>query len=258
MTTLGTWLFALGLVVAWANSAVHVALSDRPLYMMSRRMFEGRVRASRLVAVGVPTIFFLVLVACFVAGVWPEVVALALLLSLFGIRRWEIAQWEGDVVVRLGKYAPAAACLLGWLVTQPVVRALGFSIEEGRRLGWDAACGVLGGAYALAAVSKLRESGIVWAEARYQALLVAERGFSGPAWVRSLRLAVARSPSASRFVGLTGLWVEVLALAFVVPDARVVVLAAVIAVHVGFVVLLGYFEPEWILVMTASAVLARP
>ena len=255
--SVGAILFAVGLVLSWVNSAMHVAMSERPLYAMSRRVFQGPVRRARGALVLLLSAVFVAQVVAFTVGWNPEWVAITLLLSLFGVRQWEKAQWPGDIVVYLGKYVAAAACLAAWLVAQPVLRLWGYPAEEARHLGWDAACGVMAGAFTLAGLTKLREAGVRWLEAKHHALLIAERAFSGPMWLRRLRLAVARSPHATQIIGVYGMAVELGAIAFVVPELRVAVLVALWALLIGFVVLLGYFEVEWATVALAVMLLAR-
>lgn len=256
MNEVGRWLFAAALALSWANSALHVLWSDRPFYLMSARVFEGRVRAARAAVLGAGTLVYLPLVVAFTAGPHPEAAALALLVAMALIRRWEVAEWPDDIVIRLGKYVPAGAAMAAWLAAQPILRALGHAPDAARHLGWNAACGVVAGMYLLAGIAKLREAGLVWAEPGYQALLVAERAFYGPRVLRDFRLAVARSPRASRVVGVVGLALEVAAVGFVVPDLRFALAAAIVTLHAGFVVLLGYVEPEWTAVVVAVALLA--
>lgn len=252
----GYALFSIALVLSWANSAAHVLLSDRPLYMHSRRVFEGGVRGRRAAALAAPTLGFLALVWLFFARIQPELVAMLLLGAMAVIRRLEVMQWEGDVVVRLGKYVPAAACLLAWLMADAALFALGYDADVARPTAWNAACGVMAGAYVLAGIAKLRESGPEWVHPRYQSLLIAERGYSGPTWVRRFRVAIARSRTASWIVGISGLAIEFAAIILVVPELRWITVGAVLAVHLGFTVLLGYFEPEWIVVIVAVVALA--
>jgi hypothetical protein len=256
ITQLGYVLFSIGLLLSWANSAAHVLFSDRPLYMHSRRVFEGGVRGPRALALSLPTLGYIALVVLFYRRIQPEIVAVALLASMAAIRRFEVMQWEGDVVVRLGKYVPAAASLLAWLIADGVLQACGYDVEEARALAWNASCGVMAGAYVLAGIAKLRESGVQWVHPRYQSLLIAERGYSGPRWVRSFRVAIARSRTASWVVGVSGLGIEFAAIALVVPVLRWPATAAVLLVNAGFALLLGYVEVEWVAVIVAVVALA--
>jgi hypothetical protein len=252
----GLGLFVVALILSWGNSAVHVALSDRPLYIRTLRVFRGSAPGRKVAAMVAATLGFLGLIAAFVADFHLEWTALAIVASLAAIRRLEIRQWPSDIVVRLGKYVPSAACLLAWLVSQPILRALGFDQQTARHLGWNSSCGVLAGAYVLAAIAKVRESGWSWMHPRYQALLVAERAYAGLPVFRGIRTIVASSRPAAAVIGFAGFATELAAIAFVVPSARPAVVALVILLHAGFLVLLGYFEPEWVLAMIAVTLLA--
>lgn len=254
--TIGIVLFGISLMLSWINSSFHVALPDRPLYSPSPRIFQGAAPKGRVLPVALAALPFTALTVLFVLDIARVWVGIALFVAMLAIRRAEIVQWKGDIVVRLGKYVPTAACLLAWLVAQPALLFAGYAEEEARVLGWDAACGVMAGAYVLAGIAKLRESGVQWAESKYQALLVAERAFAGPAIVRSTRLAVARSRFASRIVGIAGLATEFLAIGLVVPVLRPIVVALVLVLHAGFVVLLGYAEYEWVVVIVSIVLMA--
>lgn len=254
---LGLWLFAVGLCLSWANSAIHIALSDRPMYIRSIRIFQNLTQINRILTLLVLSAGYLALVAAFLVGWHRHLVAVVILVVLATIRRFEIAQWPGDIVVRLGKYVPAAACLLAWLVSSNVLVQLGQDRVRAEALGWDAACGVMAGAHVLAGIAKVRESGWVWLLPKYQSLLVAERAYVGPRVLRGLRWSIASSKSASLVVGITGFTVELLAGLFVVPDLRPFLLAVILLLYTGFVVLLGYLELEWMLVLTAITLLAR-
>lgn len=254
---LGFWLFAVALCLSWANSAIHVALSDRPMYIRSIRIFQNLTQIKRIVCLLVLSLGYLALVGLFLVGWHRPWIALVILGVLLSIRRFEIAQWPGDIVVRLGKYVPAAACLLAWLVSSSVLAWLGHERVRAEALGWDAACGVMAGAHVLAGIAKVRESGWVWLLPKYQSLLVAERAYVGPRILRGLRWSIASSKTASLVVGATGFSVELLAGLFVVPELRPFLLGVILLLYTGFLVLLGYFEIEWMLVLTAITLLAR-
>jgi len=258
MSSAGHALFAIGLAISWLNSSLHIALAERPVYAGSPRMFRGPVSRGRLVSVLAAGSAFFALLLLFVLRIQPELVAAGILLALISIRRVEIAQWHDDIVVRLGKYAPAGACLAGWLAADVALQLWGKPAAEARLLGWNASCGVMAGAYVLAGLVKLRKSGLGWVRADRQALLVAERAFAGPRWLRSLRLAVVRSKTASLGAGIFGLGVELGAIGLVYPPARLPVAAAVLALHGGFMLLLGYFEIEWLAVLMAIVLLGAP
>lgn len=252
----GRWFFAVGIMLSWINSATHVALPDRPLYMRSRRIFKGRATLAKTLLLGAGTLSMLTLVGFFLTRRFPEATAFGIIALMIVIRRFEIRQWPGDIVVRLGKYVPAGAALTAWLVTQPISRAFGVSAERAHGLGWHASCGVLAGAYVLAAIAKLRESGWVWMHPRYQALLIAERAYYGPPALRGLRSWIASGKRSSTVVGVVGLFGEIVAIAFVVPALRVPILAFVLLLNFGFWVLLGYLELEWMVVFVGITLLS--
>lgn len=156
----------------------------------------------------------------------PAVVALAAILVL---RRADVATCGRDIVVRLGEYAPASACLLARLAGVPVARALGPPTVEAHQRGCDTAAGAYGGAYGGAyvrvGIAWLRGSGTGWGTPDAMALLLAERA-SGV--LGGLPLALARSRPACRIVGLVGLWLELGAVAFVAPPARLWMAALVV------------------------------
>jgi hypothetical protein len=254
--TVGRWLFAFGIMLSWINSATHVALPDRPLYMRSRRIFKGRATLAKTLLLGAGTLVMLALVGAFVMRRFQEGAAFGIIALMIVIRRFEIRQWPGDIVVRLGKYVPAGAALTAWLVAQPILRGFGIAPERAHVLGWHASCGVLAGAYVLAAIAKLRESGWVWMHPRYQALLIAERAYYGPPALRGLRAWIASGRRSSSVVGVVGLFGEIVAILFVVPALRLPILAFVLLLNFGFWVLLGYLELEWMVVFVAVTLLS--
>ena len=249
---IGEALFGAALMASWTNSAVHVAAGDRPIYAESTRGVRPSVGWGRLGILAALTLGFFCLVYAFVtAGALRWAPGVGALVALGVVRRFEIAAWPGDIVVRLGKYAPSAACLLGWLVAYGVARGRGASLSHAEKWGFEAAAGVLASVYVLAGIAKLRESGWGWVRARQHALLIAERAYTGPGWVRGVRLWVARSRGLCALVGLAGLFIELGAVAYLWPDARPMVAVLVIGLHGGFKLLLGYSEPELIFLWVA-------
>lgn len=227
-------LWAAALFLGWANSALHVAFSEQPLYARRDGLDRPRARAAWLL---LPSLGFAAALLAFHRGSWWA--GLGVFLALAGIRQLETRTWTGDTVVRLGKYAPSAACLLGWLIGR----------FAGEAAAWQAACGVMAGIYTLAGLSKLAETGWEWVRPQNHALLIAERSFGAPRPLRALRLAAARSPAVCRFVGLAGLIAELACAFYVFPEARMAVTVLVLGLHAGIVLLLGYVEPEWWLLM---------
>lgn len=255
--TFGLALFTLALVFSWVNSALHVLLPHRPLYAFSASAAPSDpIPARRLVAVGLATLGFAAASGAWALSDWPRLGAAAVLLVLLSIRQVEKRQWPGNMVVRLGKYVPAAACLLGWLVAATLTRALSWEEAASQRAGWEAAAGVMAALYPLAALSKLRLTGWRWMRPQHHALMIAERAYTGPHWVRAIRQRGSRSMALCGFVGMFGLLSEFACALYVFPDARLFVTAIVLALHAGILLFLGYIEPEWILVMVGLTVMA--
>ena len=92
------------------------------------------------------------------------------------IRHKETQLWSGNLVVRLGKYAPSAACLLVYLVGYALAPLFGVSSSG---LGVDLACGALGAAWCITGWKKLQLSGVRWMSTQSIGLLIAE-GDIGP------------------------------------------------------------------------------
>lgn len=250
---IGPALFALALVASWGNSATHVVLSDRPLYAFTTNVMTMPIRTQRLAWAGVASVGFLAALWLWAASGWPRLGAAAVIAALLAIRQVETRQWPGQMVVRLGKYVPAASCLTGWLIVVTLTRTLGWDEPRSVAAGWEAAAGVMAALYPLAALSKLKLTGWRWMRAEHHALMIAERAYTGPMWVRRARSAGSRSWAVCAFVGTFGLLSEFACAAYIFPDARIAVTATVLALHAGIGLFLGYFEPEWLLVMIAIA-----
>ena len=132
----------------------------------------------------------------------------------------------------------------------------GQDAEVRERLGWNAAVGVIAAAYTMAGVTKVREAGFRWARPSNIALLLYERSYAGPRWQRSLRRHLAARPILCGLGATAGLWIELLAWLAVVPDLRWAVVGAATGLQASITLTLGYFEPEWIAVFIAVALLA--
>jgi hypothetical protein len=242
----GAPVLAAAVLAAWANAALHLAWADRPVYDM-RGLAKRPSLARWPLLLGT-----LALVSLGLAG-WIDGHAtgvVAMLVGLALIRRAERAIWPGDTVVRLGKYAPAAAALGGWLVAWTGARVLG---GEPSARAWDGAAGVVAAMYGLAAASKLQLSGVRWGAPEHMALLLAERAWTGPKALRRLRRALVASGFACRAVGVAGLGVELAMVGFVVPDARLALAAMIVLFNLAILLSLGYVEVEWTLVVVGVA-----
>jgi hypothetical protein len=184
----------------------------------------------------------------FAAGGRPELWAALTLLCVWRLREWEVATWPGDIVVRLGKYAPASAALLGFAVFHALADLAGFGAAEREAFGWDAAAGVFGGAYLLAAIAKVRLTGWDWGRAEHMSLMLAERGFGR---FGGIRLRIAQSRRACALIGAVGMGMELAGPLLAVRGLRAPLAVAILAFKFLTWVLFGYSEPEWALTIAA-------
>lgn len=242
-------LFAAALAVAWLNSGLHGLLSDRPVFGMSPRAMRGPIRPGAALGLVAATLLFLGALALW-GWSGHRLLGGGSALVLLGIlRRWEVAQWPAIDAVALGKYAPAAACLAGWVVGAAVAEWSGTGSPA--RVGWEAAAGVVTAQYLLAVASKLRRTGLAWMDAGNHQLLVLERSFSGPAPLRALRRRAAALPRFGAVMGTYGLLSEAAFALYLFPPARLPLCALNAVLHLGFALFLGYFAVEWWLVLAA-------
>lgn len=240
-------LLGLGLGVSWLKSALlTLRAHDMPYTRGVGR--EPLPRGRLLPALALAGVVQVVLIEAFVLR-WHELAAgTALLVGQALVRHVEQRQWTGDVVVRLGKYAPSSAVTLGYLVV------LGLTGSEAA--GWEAGAGVMGATLALAALAKWRAARWNWFKSAGMGLLVAERAYSGPAPLRALRRSVSRSRLVSAFCTQAGMVIEGAGVLYVFPQVRPLLAAIVVLLLVNFYVLLGYIEEEWMLALIAITALS--
>ena len=251
----GQILFSICLVHSWANSATHVLYPHEQVYSSSLSLLLRRPWLPGLAVAVLGTPLFLWATWAFFTQPHPLWWAGGLLALMAGIRQLERRVWHDEIVVRLGKYVPAAAALLGHSLVRGALLWQGLPPEVAESAGWEAACGVLGGAYFLAGLAKLRESGLEWVRFSHHAILIAERAYTGPEWLQRLRRFVASSPRICYAAGLYGFYGEFLGLLFIFPLARWPVAIGSVLLQLGITVLLGYVEVEWLLIMVALALL---
>lgn len=253
--SLGRWLFALCLVASFYNHLRNVLTADRIAYDRRAAFGWRDVRdPNRLpwVLAGVP---FVALAAAFAAR-WHEVVSgIALLALLIAVRRRAIATWGEDYVVGLGKYVPSAAALVAYLAASNLAGATSLRAHR-EAIGWEAACGVLAAAYVLAAFAKHEQSGWRWAKSDNVALLVAERAHGGARSLFALRMWAAESPRLCGALAKASMFVEAAGVAYLVSWLRWPFTGIATLLQLGIVVLLGYFEVEWIVVMVAVSLMS--
>ena len=242
----GRWLFGLCLFMSWLNAALHIVNAESMPYtrgMSFRALFDGK---RGLLLAG--TVAYLVLVGFWTAGIQPAWTGLAIVCAIGLIQALEAAQWPGDTVVRLGKYSPSGSALAGYVVAYFIAQHMGLAPDEA---GWEAACGVMGAAWFLAGLKKWVRSGSRWFWGQTTGLMLLERAYMGPKVIRSLRIGLVSSPFTLKFIGVIGLAVELAGIAMCVPDLRWAFTAMVVVLLGLTAVVLGYTEPEWMLVLIA-------
>lgn len=252
LKSIGIALFGLSLLVSWSSSCSHYIFGQMPVYhgyVRQRGRLPGSLRTAAVVG---SSVVFLVLTTAFCLGVWPVWTGLAVLAMMAVVRQLEIREWNYDIVVGLGKYVPAAAALLGYLAAYLLAQGLDLELTPDQA-GWDGACGVLAGCWALAAIAKFRESGMRWTRSDNTALLVAERSYLGSPVLNRIRKKASRMPLVCLLAGNVGMWGELAGFGFVLPGLRWPIAIGLTFFQLGIWVLLGYVETEWILIMVALA-----
>ena len=243
-------LWGLGLMLSWWISMTWIVHTDDMLYnrgVLGNLLLDARRR--RFIPA---TLVYVACVSCFVFQ-WMEWVAgCATIACVLWIRHKETQLWSGNLVVRLGKYAPSAACLLVYLVGYALAPLFGMSSSG---LGVDLACGALGAAWCITGWKKLQLSGVRWMSTRSIGLLIAERAYIGPPILRSLRRGIVRSPALLLAIGIIGIVVELAGIAFCFPSLRLTYAITIDVFLIGIALLLGYTEPEWVVIILALALL---
>jgi hypothetical protein len=252
VATLSMVLFAVSLLLSWLNSATHVLHAEKLVYNRWITLLGERPGNRRWIVLGLLTLVYLGLLLAFCVDVGRQPAGWLMLGLMMLIRGWEIRQWNREVVVGLGKYVPAGASLLGFLVGSLLV---GWLRPEWNAdaAGWDAAAGVLAACWGLAAFAKLRESGLRWTSAANVAVLVRERSYMAPRPIARLRRAVSKLPWLCMAAAYVGFWGEAAGMLFIFPVLRWPVAIASALFQLGITILLGYWELEWIVIMLAVA-----
>ena len=252
----GIVLFGISLVLSWANSATHVLHAEKLVYDRWASVLLQRPSNQRGAVLGALTLVFVALTVgfCWQPGWTRHLCGWTLLGMMLMIRGWEIRQWNREIVVGLGKYVPTAAATLAYLLTHALVSGLAPSWNADAA-GWQAGCGVMAGSWGLAAWAKYVESGLVWSSAGNVALLVRERSFMGPRPLVRLRRWVSGQRPLCLMAAYVGFWGEAAGVAFVVPALRWPSAVFFTIFQIGIMVLLGYYELEWVMVMIALAAL---
>ncbi len=243
----GALLLAVCIALAFVRSATHLATVGHPVHLDGFRPEARHWRRLVLPTAGI------VGAAAALAVSLPLAMGLAFV-TLTGLALREAADWGRGLVPSLGQYGPTAAALGGWLVAWLVA---GSQPTDARLdAAWAAACGVLGGAYLLAGVSKVQQAGWAWVRPQHLGLVLLERSHRGAPWQRRARRWMAHQPALCAAGAGLALLIELAGPAFCVPELRLPYAAAAGAMQLGFALLLGFWEIEWLLLLPALALLA--
>lgn len=118
---------------------------------------------------------------------------------------------------------------------------------------WDYCCALIGAMYFSAAVTKLRESGLAWADGRLLRVLVASEGVNTAGPLRGLRELFAASPWAARAGSIATLGIELGAVALVFRPTRRYGAVGLLGMHAMIIALMGIDWQFFPLVVAAAA-----
>ena len=90
---------------------------------------------------------------------------------------------------------------------------------------------------------------------RTQGLLLAERAYIGNPLFKAIRRELVQHPLALRTIGFLGVFVEMAGIIFCFPEYRMAYAVIINLLLLGTIVLLGYYEPEWMLIIIALALM---
>lgn len=141
----------------------------------------------------------------------------------------------------------AGALLAGWIVG---------SLARGGAGAHETTCGVFGAALTLAAIAKLRASGLGWVDGPTHALAIYVRGVGAPAPLAALRSTLALHPTLCAVGAGATLLVESLGVLYVVPRLRRGYAWVVVGMFVSLALGFGAFQPAW--VVAAIGLSAQP
>jgi hypothetical protein len=252
--TIGLLVFGACMLLSWTQTVLHLIDPGRMNYTQGPGLPMHSVPLSRIAILGMGTIVVVGVTGAFVFQTYPLVAALIYLVVLAVYRQWEKVQWEGDIVVKLGKYVPAAAALLGYVLGCGI--AILIDYEDPYWAGWEVACGFMGACYSLAGVAKWLKVGSKWFDGIGMQMLIYERSLLSRGLLKRIRERSGRSWRLC--AGLTGggFLVELFGFMYIFPSLRLLYLGLAAPMVVGFFVFLGYFELEWALVLIALTLLS--
>lgn len=247
---IGRGIFGICLGLSWLNSMTHILQSQEMIYTrgMQRKVW-AHPAWKRLIPVTIP---FALSCYLFSVGHYEVQAGLVIIGAIFWIRRWEISLWHKNIVVRLGKYSPSGTCLIAYLAGYAIAPHFGLDPQS---TGVEVACGGLASAWFLSGWKKIEYSGWNWMGKRTQGLLLAERAYIGNPLFKAIRRELIQHPLALRTIGFLGVFVEMAGIIFCFPEYRMAYAVIINLLLLGTIVLLGYYEPEWMLIIIALALM---
>ncbi len=204
-------------------------------------------------------LLFLVAMVAWVVRVRETAAAVVMIAVLWIAESLHLSQWADDVGGNKAAVLPVAS-LLAYTVTRAWSRRRGDDALTVERLAVEAACGVCAAAYFLAGVSKISESGLMWASGSNLALHITVHGWRGVEALIPFRLAVAEVLPLCTLFGVGTLIVECGYLFFVVPALRKPLSIAATLMHLSIGLVMGLHHYDWMFVEIGLAwyVVAAP
>ncbi len=183
-----------------------------------------------------------------------------------GVAALGALDWVHDPTRKRGLWAYALA-LAAWSLAEQHFTAAG--VTHGKLLpasvalalalsGAEAACGVVAAIYTLAGIAKLRGAGALFLDADYLGTLVLERAFHVAAPLGQLRLALAESRVVITLLAAATLVLELSGALFVFRSARRPLALALVLMHAGIAVAMGYVYVQWAVVVVGLALCPDP
>jgi hypothetical protein len=190
---------------------------------------------------------FMVALVAWVARKREGAAAVVMIGLLWVAESLALSEWADDVGGNKAAVLPVAS-LFAYTVTQAWSRRRGDDAVRTERLAVEAACGVCAAAYCLSGVSKVWESGLMWASGSNLALHITVHGWRGVEALIPFRLAVAEILPLCTLFGVGTLLVECGYLFFVVPALRKPLSIAATLMHLAIGLVMGLHHYDWMFV----------
>lgn len=239
-------LFAAGLFMALL-SYNRVARMDSVAYPRGLARWIDLSWAVQPAAQGVLVVMFLVALVAWVLRAREGAAAAVMIAVLWIAESLALSEWADDVGGNKAAVLPVAS-LFGYSVTRAWATRRGMAPITVERLAVEAACGVCAAAYCLAGVSKVWESGLMWASGSNLALHITVHGWRGVEALIPFRLAVAQLLPLCTVFGVGTLIVECGYLFFVVPALRKPLSIAATLMHLSIGLVMGLHHYDWMFV----------